>query len=975
MNTEPTKTEKKPLYYVGVGASAGGLEALETFFDSMPGNSGLAFIVVQHLSPDYKSLMKELLSKHTDMNVERVEDGMRITTDTVYLIPPKKNMIMRNGHLFLTEQPRRNSLNLPIDLFLSSMAEDQKDKAIAVILSGTGSDGTRGVRAIKEEGGTVFVQDEATAKFNGMPRSALSTGLADFELPPSRMAEELLKFINHPLLGGKKEDTESIVDDAQDSFSQLMGELKKATSVDFSHYKPATVIRRIERRIGIVGVHTLEEYLSYLQLNPNEIRLLFKDLLIGVTKFFRDRDAFDSLRHNVIPDLFELAKKQKRSQIRAWIAGCSTGEEAYCVAMLIQDHMEAQGLKFEVKVFATDLDKDALEIASSGLYPESIVADVDIDFLGRFFEKRVGGYSVKPRIREMVVFARQDIIKDPPFTKIDLISCRNLLIYLQPVLQKRVLSIFNYALNPDAYLFLGASESLGDMAEHFTPVDAKSRIYRHIGQGTLPLKDELFSPLTRDRGTLPNMRQYTYMERRQIGAKQENQERYYQNIIKKLASTVLVVNENRELIQSYGEAKNFITLPEGTVSLDIISMMPRELALAVSSAIHRARKDKKTCRYEEIRVNAGDSIRTVDLQVDLLEDRPDYKRIFLITLDEPKKPVLRSEAQERPDECSDELLERRINDLEQELQFTRENLQATIEELQTSNEELQATNEELLAANEELQSTNEELQSVNEELNTVNSEYQAKNIELAQLNSDMRNLMESTEIGTIFLDGSLRIRRFTPAMNRALNILEQDIGRPIKDLDIQLFGDLLSDAVKVMHHASIVEREVTSRDNHYLLKILPFRNERRVVDGVVVTLVDITSLKRAELALEVQNELFYKVLETSPAAQIMVDRAGNFTFANKKAEEILDMGREELLTMRLDSMALGLTDLEGEPVINGQGLMQLVSSGKAVDSFVLRKKNKDGVTRVLNLSFNPTHSIDGEIDGAVFKIMEVAYSN
>ncbi|WP_460032271.1 chemotaxis protein CheB [Megalodesulfovibrio paquesii] len=957
-------------YIVGIGASAGGLEALQSFFASMPIDTGLAFIVVQHLSPDYKSLMVELLSKYTDMAVLRVEgDGMPIEPNTVYLIPPKKNMVVVGGKLYLSEQPERHALNLPIDVFLRSLAEDQKDRAIAVILSGTGSDGTRGVRAVKEEGGTIFVQDEGSAKFNGMPKSAINTGLADYILPPEEMPAALVNFIRHPFVSRPPHVREETLEyDPEDHFGRLFQLLQKKTKVDFTHYKPTTVIRRIERRMGIVQVHSLDDYVAYTVKNPNEINALFKDLLIGVTKFFRDADAWAVLRTQVLPKLFQDAQEEGRDSVRVWVAGCSTGEEAYTAAMLLQDCKEELGSTLEIKVFATDIDRSALEIAGLGNYPESIVADIDVTFLSRYFEKRPNGYQVKRNIRELVVFALQNLVKDPPFTKVNLICCRNLLIYLQPVVQKRVLSIFNYSLHPKGAMFLGISETVGDMEDAFRALDSRNRLYLHTGKGVLPLKGPLAMISAPEYSArLARPAQVEVWPHKRV----EMQEKYYHEIINRLVSTLLVVNEERELVQTFGNPKAFLNFPVGNVHLDLLSMLPRELSLAVSSALHNVRKDKKPCDYTGVRVKENGDVRLVDIKVDWLPVNKTGGKYFLVQLAETTKPAAEIHAIPLTSDESEALFAQRIQDLEQEVQFTRENLQATIEELQTSNEELQASNEELLAANEELQSTNEELQSVNEELNTVNAEYQAKNIELTKVNLDLKNLMESTELATLFLDKNLRIRRFTPSMARTVSILPQDVGRPISDLAIPVINQHLAASHRVLATGEVAERQVQTEDKHFLLRMLPFINERNEIDGVVMTLVDVSSQKEVERTLQRHINLIETILESSPAAQLMVDADGNITYANKGAEEILHLPKQALMRSSMQSGRLKLTDLDGRPLMQDYGpVASIVETAAPLRKFVVRQLI-DGVEYFINISGNPILDENGQVKGAVLKLLEI----
>ncbi|MBF0119640.1 MAG: PAS domain-containing protein [Desulfobacterales bacterium] len=968
-----------PKHIVGIGASAGGLEALQLFFDNLPSNTGLAFVIVQHLSPDYKSLMVELLSKHTQMKVLIVENGLKIQANSVYLIPPKKNMIIENSCLFLYEQPQRHTLNLPIDIFFKSLAEDQGEQAIGIILSGTGSDGTRGIRAIKGEGGTIIVQDEFSAQFDGMPKSAIATGLADFVLPPASMPEQLLKFISHPYVAKQEEPENRIVTD-DDSFTTIFRLLKKKVYVDFSLYKPATVVRRIERRMGIVQLHSMDDYIAYLHSNPKEVTALFKDLLIGVTRFFRDSKSFELLKTKVIPEILDITKKKADKTIRVWVAGCSTGEEAYSIAMLLKECIDEQHLDCDVKVFATDIDREAIEFAGAGIYPDSIVADLEVELLSKYFEKKSTGYQVKQTIRETVVFAIQNLIKDPPFTKVDLISCRNLLIYIQPETQKKVLYIFNYALSPDGFLFLGNSETVGDMTDAFEPLDMKNRIYKHRGKGSLPLKDELLSDVTTmDMNILASYYKLKGNKKDIIPARKfENREKYYQELIRKITPTVFIINEHRDLIQAFGEKREYLHVPEGNVSLDIINMMPRELSLALSSAIHKVRKENKPIIYDNIRVKEKDEVKKVKLKVDFIRDPINQATLFIIMLDRDDQ-----EHSERIDQSNrvapDAILEQRVNDLEQEIQFTRENLQATIEELQTSNEELQATNQELLAANEELQSTNEELQSVNEELNTVNAEYQAKNIELNSLNNDIKNLMESTDIGTIFLDKSLHIRKYTPAITKAINILDRDIGRSFFDLSVPIFGDISKDINKVLTSSKAIERTIDTEKKSYLLRILPFMNDKNEIDGIVITLVNISLQRNAEKAFQLQYKLLERILESSSVATILVNKDGGIKFVNKNAELLMGYKKKKLQSIRIDSSKLIFYNLEGKKIsIMDELINQIIKTKQQISKFIVRfnKNNYKNVKNkheiVCSITATPTINENQEVDGAVLIFHEVA---
>ncbi len=892
------KQAGRPRYIVGIGASAGGLEALQAFFDNMPHPGDLAFVVAQHLSPDYKSLMVELLSKYTRMDVMRVEDGMAVRADTVYLIPPKKNMTLMGGMLYLSDQPLRHGLNLPIDVFFQSLAEDQREQAIGIILSGTGSDGTMGIRQIKELGGMVMVQEAASARFDGMPRSAIATGLVDFVLPPAGMPQQLLRFINHPLIAGiqkhaEAEEREPPQQEKDDGFGRIMGILKQRTRVDFSNYKPNTMIRRIQRRMGVVQATALPEYGRYLAEHPGEVQSLFKDLLISVTKFFRDPDAFEVLKRQIVPRIVENAVKRGSDTIRVWITGCATGEEAYTITILLVDHLEREKKGIDLKVFATDIDRNALEQAGIGLYPESIAADVDIQYLSRYFHKTDRGYQIRQSIRSKVVFALQNVIQDPPFTKIDLISCRNLLIYLQPVLQKRVLSIFNYALLPDGFLLLGSSESIGEMENEFPPFNLKQRIYRHRGRGILPVREQIVVP-ERTRVSGIAYGQADEGNGRRAADRAEQMKHFYHSIIRQIAPTLLIINESRELVQSFGNTRPFLSLPEGQVNLDILQMLPRELSFALASALHRVRKEQSSISYDDIRIRDGETVRMMLLSVDRLPDMHDEQTLYMIRLEEQDTP---EESTESPaGKATQDLSDHRISDLEQEMQFTKENLQAAIEELQTANEELQASNEELLASNEELQSTNEELQSVNEELNTVNHEYQEKVAELSDLNNDINNLLKSTAIGFVFLDKSFAIRKFRLENVDSIDLIEEDIGRALTTFSIPMLKH-------VPDHFESVIRTRTAWEDHiqadsgkwYLLRVLPYIDENDQVDGLILTFTEITEIKQFEYNLVRSEMVRRSIMENTPALIYIKSVDGRIIDANPALEAHLGKDREDIV--------------------------------------------------------------------------------
>ncbi len=918
---------RKLFYVVGMGASAGGFEALEKFFDNMPPTSGMAFVVVQHLSPDHKSLMAELLAKHTEMAVLQATEGAELQPDHIYLIPPKKNLTVYGGRLHLADKASNLTLHFPIDIFFNSLAEDRGEQTIAIVLSGTGSDGTRGIRAVKEQGGIIMVQDLNSAKFDGMPSNAIATGLADYILPPDQMPLELLKYVRHPCIAEPGGEGNKLLKE-QTSLERIFSLLKTHSGVDFTHYKQSTVSRRIERRLSVNQIDKLENYVNYLHQNPNEVRALYKDLLIGVTRFFRDPESYAVMERRIIPEI--VRGKKVNAPIRVWVAGCSTGEEAYSLAILFRETMDSLGMPREVKVFATDVDSDALEFASAGKYPESIIADLTNERFHKYFIRTGDKYQVANQIREMVIFAQHNIIQDPPFNKIDLLTCRNLLIYLQPVLQKKVLTHFNFALVEMGYLFLGSCETIGKFTNLFTAFDSRWKIYRNKGKHA-PLSAESFSfsPVQRKR-QLDNV--FDRVVPQHMDHRKEIVE-ICEFLFQRFTPPCAIVNRRHELIHVLGDASEFLKIQSGNVSLNIGTLIRKELSIALEMGLSKAGRENQEVAYADIRYEQNGEVVHLDMRILLYSHGTGGDDLFLVIFD--KRDVTEKDADVLFERYypGDDKSSQRIQDLEHELQYTRENLQATIEELETTNEELQATNEELLSANEELQSANEELQSVNEELITVNSEYQGKIQELTELNNDMNNLLHSTNIGTIFLDKELRIRKFTPAIAREINLLDTDIGRPISHIVFNIdYDNILNDSRKVLNTLVPFEKEVQSTEGKWLLlRILPYRTEDNVIKGVVITFVNISSLKLATAEL---HKLSHAV-ELSPSIIVIADPAGNIEYVNKSFTSSTGYTPEEVLGRNARIFKTGLTPNE-----EYKALWEVVSGGETWSGvFTNRKKN------------------------------------
>ena len=824
-----------PDYVVGLGASAGGLEALEQFFERMPPQTGLAFVVVQHLSPDFRSLMDELLARRTSLPIRRVEDGMIVERDTIYLIPAKKEMIISGGRLLLTDKDPKPALTLPIDHFFRSLAQDQGECAIAIVLSGTGSDGSRGVRAIHDAGGLVLVQSVETAKFDGMPKSAVETGVADFVLPVEDMPSALLRYIHHPQAEGSNglRVAGLVRETSMDTIFHL---LRDRYGIDFTYYKPNMVTRRIERRLLLNQSLDLDDYVKRLNNEPEELNRLYKDLLIGVTRFFRDQEAFARLETEILPTAIETVGPDE--DFRVWVAGCATGEEAYSLAILLTECFEAMHRPVKAKIFATDVHRASLDFASLGVYSAESLVDMSPGRLSRHFARMGELYQVAPELRQMVVFAHHNIIRDAPFTRLDLISCRNLVIYFQPPAQKKTISLFHFGLKTGGILFLGPSESPGELSDEFNQVDAHWKIFRK--RRDLRLSVDVHQPLPPQDG---RMQSGIVQPMVTTNAGDSQLLGIYDAIMEKYMPPSLLVDENRVLVQSFGGASRFLHIRDGRLSTDLLDMVDTDLRMALAGAVQRVSRDSTPIVYKGLRVQQGDTQRVVDITVRPIRHRRTNRLYTLISLedaDQTAGPVAR-EIEFR--QASDEQLQT----LETELRYTKENLQATIEELETSNEELQATNEELVASNEELQSTNEELQSVNEELYTVNAEYQKKITELTELNADMDSLLASTEVHTIFLDRNLAIRKFTPKIAEEFNLLPQDIGRRIDSFTHNIrYEPLIEEIQRVLRTQTPFEREVQDHsDQWFLLRILPYRTGGGVA-GVVLTLIHIDRLKRVE---------------------------------------------------------------------------------------------------------------------------------
>jgi two-component system CheB/CheR fusion protein len=833
---------------VGIGASAGGLEALELFLRHVPAGSGMAFVIVQHLDPTHKGILPELLQRATgtNMKVMQVKDRTRVRPDCVYVIPPNKDMSILHGilHLFVPAAPR--GLRLPIDFFLCSLAEDQQERSIGVILSGMGSDGTLGLRAIKEKAGVVLVQEPATAKFDGMPRSAIDAGLADIVAPVDELPGKIVTYLQRTPLIARPEIAPE--DKTQSAMDKVVILLRAHTGQDFSLYKRNTIHRRIERRMGIHQIARIADYVRYLHENSQELDLLFKELLIGVTSFFRDPAAWKHLCEQALPAL--IADRPPGQALRAWVVGCSTGEEAYSLAIVFRETLEQVKSKgsFSLQLFATDLDRDAIDKARQGVFPDNIAADVSPERLSRFFSKEEHGYRVHREIRETVIFAPQNLIMDPPFTKLDILSCRNLLIYLTPEMQKKLFPVFHYSLNPGGILFLGNAETIGGFTDRFAPVSSKSRIFRRTESALRP----------EPRGFPPafGFTLHAGAEAREVKKPPLSlQFLADQLVLQRYSPAAVLTNDKGDILYISGKTGRYLEPAAGKANWNVFAMAREGLRYELASTFRKALRQKGPVTFQGLKVETNGGEHFVDLTVQTLEEAEPLRGLVMTVFTdvaaplETKTPGRRGKAPARSARLAE--LELELRQARDELQTTREEMQTSQEELTSTNEEFQSTNEELQSTNEELTTSKEEMQSLNEELQTVNAELQAKMDDLSRTNSDLKNLLNSTDVATVFLDNDLNVRRFTPQVSKIIKLIPADEGRPITDLASDLrYPELVQDTREVLRTLAPTEKPITACDGRWFtVRIMPYRTLDDRIDGVVITFADITVAKTLEATL------------------------------------------------------------------------------------------------------------------------------
>lgn len=876
---------------VGIGASAGGLEALEQFFANITEYSGMAYVVVQHLDPTHKGMLPELLQRISKMTVYQVKNRMIVRPNCVYVIPPNKTMSLKNGMLNLFKPVQARGQRLPIDFFLQSLAEDRKELGIGLILSGMGSDGSLGIRAIKEKHGIIMVQDPKTAKFDSMPRNDIESVPADIVASPDELPSRLIEFLKR--IPSLRTDTKIEIKD-KSSLEKIINFLRTYTGNDFSLYKRNTLYRRIERRMTIHKIDKIASYVLFLNENPKEIEILFKELLIGVTNFFRDAAIWEKLKEKIMPAI--ISRLEPGSILRAWVPGCSTGEEAYSLAIVFKEVLEKINPHggFSLQIFATDLDNEAIDIARKGIFPESISADVSPERLKRFFLKTDDGYFIITEIREKVVFAQHNITMHPPFTKLDILSCRNLLIYMEPELQRKLLGLFYYSLNPEGIMLLGSSESLGVQSHLFEVLDLKWKIYQRANTRLTPDLVDFPSTFSRIK-TVPVQREII------SGSGQNIQSLADQLLLQNYSPAGVLVNENGDIVYISGHTGKYLEPAVGKANMNIFAMLREGLRYEFPIAFRKALLKKEVVVLRNIRVGSNGNTQTLNISIQWIGTPEPLKGMIMIIfsdLQEHSNSKLRTTKEKKT------LDNVRLVELEKELKYAREKIQDTLEEMQTSQEELKSSNEELQSTNEELQSTNEELmsskeemQSLNEELQTLNAELQSKVEAFTVVNNDMKNLLNSTDIATLFLDKEMNIRRFTLQAVKIFKLIKSDIGRPFTDIVSDLiYPDLSLDILSVLKTLNYIKKQIPTKDGRWFsVRIMPYRTFDEKIDGVVITFFNITDLKEVEVKLRETEQLNIMLLNSAKDIIIKLSTGWKILEINKAAEKYLGKKQEDVL--------------------------------------------------------------------------------
>lgn len=926
--------QKNRFPIAGIGASAGGLEAFTNLLEHLPADTGMAFVLVQHLHPEYHSALTEILSRATRMPVSEVQDGITVEPDHVYIIPPNTYLGILHGRLHLMPRSDFVGQNLPIDYFLRSLAEDLGSRAIGVILSGTASDGVHGLKAIAAEGGITMAQDEASAKYDGMPHSAIAAGCVDFVLPPEKIATELIRIAHHPYVLPKPSGSAAkTFPDDEDMLSKIFLLLRRHTGNDFTYYKPTTVQRRISRRMVLHKLERLEDYVRYLQGSPAEVEQLFQDLLINVTSFFRDPEAFDVLTEKVFSTLKD---RSPDIAIRIWVPGCSSGEEPYSLAIALLEYLSDASANIPIQIFATDLDEVAITKARAGLYPENINQDVSPERLQRFFVKvEGGGYQISKYIRDMCVFAVQNVTKDPPFSRMDLISCRNLLIYLGPVLQKKIMSIFHYALKPGGYLLLGSAESIGGFSDYYRMVDSKEKLYVKKSVA-MPAKIEFGAPVSYP--IIPVADDVTRVSSSTNVRLDLNREVERLLMVNFMPAGV-VINEQMDIVQFHGRTGPYLEPPPGDASLNILKMAREDLMLDINTVVRKVVKSGETVRRDGVNIQRDGSQHTINIEAFPVKMNDESGVFFLIVFDDVTQAAVaeKSAAVKAKEKVVDS---KHVTELQQELSATKEYLQSVIEQQETSNEELRSANEEIQSSNEELQSINEELetakeelQSTNEELATVNDELGSRNIELDRSNNDLNNLISSMNIPLVILGMDMRVRRFSPKAEKLLRLIAGDVGRPFSDIKTKIHIDglnaIINEVIDELHPAEIEAQDV---DGHwYSVRVHPYKTLDNKIDGVVVVYVSIDDLKRGFDEADRSRNYAEAIISSMRYPMLVLDEklavvsASSAFYDTFKATKEATIGN---LLYRLGNSQWGIPELRSK-------LEHAIATGKGFENFVV----------------------------------------
>ncbi|RAZ83141.1 methyltransferase [Mesorhizobium hawassense] len=969
--TEGGTAAKEPLPFpiIGIGASAGGIGALQTFFPEVPADSGFAYVVIQHLDAEHESVLADIIQRCTAIDTQNAAEGQEIEPNNIYVTPPGVSVTIEDGRFRVAKMATTRAKRTPIDDFFTSLAQGRAENAAGIILSGTGSDGTIGLRAIKERGGLTLAQE--SAEYDGMMRSAVQSGMIDMVLPAEEMAAKLVGYFRH--FSHTEGERDRRKRDVAEQLSRIAALLRVRTGHDFSGYKDNTILRRIQRRMQVLQIDDPTVFYERLRDEPQQVDLLFQDLLIGVTSFFRDQHAFEGLERFVIPKLFESRKPDET--IRVWVPGCATGEEAYSIAMLLKERAPRGAASPNLQIFATDIDERALEVARAGRYPSTIATDVTPKRLKEFFSREDGTYRVASDLRETCLFSTHNLLRDPPFSKLDLIACRNLLIYMGPELQEKIVPIFHYALRNNGFLFLGSSENVTRHMRLFSTIDKASRIFQKRSGAAMQRLPEF--PLA------ATARQAPALARRGAPAAtlREVAERV---LVERYAPAYVVINADGEVMHSSGGTGKYLELAAGAPDHNVFSMARRGLRMDLRAALHKAVSTGQVAVQNKISIGTNGGRQTISLAVQPLPADGTSDPLYMLVFRDVGG--IKPEAEDEPVHTTDDVESANVSQLEKELRETRERLQITTEELESSNEELKSSNEELSSINEELQSSNEELetskeelQSINEELQTVNAELNIRVDELSRANNDMANLLESTQIATVFLDRDLCIKSFTPTARDLFRLVESDVGRPLAHVRPRFPADgLQTDMEQVLHRLGTIERQIGGVDNgmRYIMRVLPYRTVENVIAGVVVTFVDVTKIAQAEerigtLSHDLRNrvESLETLLDLVPVGIIIAEQANGTIRANRRAVELAG---GDATDGKLASAALSLMSNGAAVQTEDQPLQQAMRTGKPIRAYEARIARADGSSVDVAISANPLFDESGKVRGAIATLVDIS---